>query len=77
MAKITKPPPLPVFNSKDAPGFIYDEHSGTRKRYGGKKKERSLSSMDSWEDKKKEELLWKAVKAGVRFAEPNKLKDKK
>ena len=77
MAKITKPPPLPIFNSKDAPGFIYDEHSGTRKRYGGKTKERSLSSMHSWEDMKKEELLWKAVKAGVRFAEPNKPKDKK
>jgi len=77
MAKITKPPALPVFTSPDSPGFIYDEHSGSRKRYGGKKKERSLSSMDSWEDKKKAELLWKAVKAGVRFAEPNKPKDKK
>ena len=75
--KIQKPPALPIFNSKDSPGFIYDERSGTKKMYGGKKKDRSLSSMDSWEDKKKEELLWKAVKAGVRFAESNNSKDKK
>jgi len=50
---------------------ITDNRSGKNTFYvgGGRNKDRSLSSMDSHEDKLKEKLLNKLVKTGERFVE--------
>lgn len=60
---------------------ITDNRSGKNTFYKGigRKKDRSLKSLDSYEDKKIEKLLQKKVESGERFVEqehklPEKLK---
>lgn len=67
-----------IYKNKFINGHLVDGRSGEAKFYGrGRKGDRSLESMESWEDKKIERDLWRRIRAGERFVEPKKKDDSK